>query len=101
MIPKVIAQGAVEATSLTPRPNTIVGFGHVSSRPAPDEIDLIVASNMPAREKLLRIRQVLELRAQVEAELREMAGDGTAEHEEAPAADAGASGENASETRQS
>lgn len=33
-----------------------------------DEIDLIYASNMSAREKLLRIRQVLELRAQAEAE---------------------------------
>lgn len=35
----------------------------------PDEIDLIYASaTMSAREKLLRIRQVLELRAQAEAE---------------------------------
>jgi len=37
----------------------------------PDEIDLIYASQtMSAREKLIRIRQVLELRAQVEAEAR-------------------------------
>lgn len=39
-----------------------------SSRSHPDEIDLIYASNMSAREKLLRIRQVLELRAQAELE---------------------------------
>lgn len=39
-----------------------------SSDQHPDEIDLIYASNMSAREKLLRIRQVLQLRAQAEAE---------------------------------
>jgi hypothetical protein len=50
-----------------------------------DEIDMIVASNMTAREKLLRIRQVLELRAQADAdELR------TAGQQQAPADEAGA-----------
>jgi hypothetical protein len=50
----------------------------------PDEIDLIYASQqMSAREKLLRIRQVLELRAQAEAEETRM-------HEAAPADPAGA-----------
>lgn len=43
-----------------------------------DEIDLIYASRMSAREKLLRIRQVLELRALAEAEEAER-------HKEAPA----------------
>jgi hypothetical protein len=37
-------------------------------RGQPDEIDLIYASQMSAREKLLRIRQVLELRALADAE---------------------------------
>jgi hypothetical protein len=51
--------------------------------PQADEIDMIYASRtMPAREKLLRIRQVLALRAQVEAEQTAM--------QKAPASDAGA-----------
>lgn len=41
--------------------------GDTSPRPG-DEIDLIYASKMSPREKLLRIRQVLELRALAEAE---------------------------------
>jgi hypothetical protein len=47
----------------------------------PDEIDLIYASSMSAREKLVRIRQVLELRAQAEAEEAQ-------QREKAPAAEA-------------
>lgn len=43
-----------------------------------DEIDLIMASRMSPREKLLRIRQVLELRVQAEAEEAQT-------HETAPA----------------
>jgi hypothetical protein len=51
--------------------------------PQADEIDMIYASRtMSAREKLLRIRQILALRAQVEAEQTAM--------QKAPASDAGA-----------
>jgi lambda repressor-like predicted transcriptional regulator len=55
-------------------------FAGVGARPSPprtdgplaDEIDLIYASNMTARQKLERIRMVLTLRAQAEAEEAEL-----------------------------
>jgi hypothetical protein len=77
-----------------PRPKTLHGGTRISAPAAPegelDEIDLIYASTMSAREKLLRIRQVLELRALADAE------DG-ATREEAPAVEAGADEEVAEE----
>lgn len=57
-----------------------------------DEIDMIYASNMPAREKLLRIRQVLELRAKADAEEAQT-------HGKAPAEPAGAEDRDTSESR--
>lgn len=64
---------APEATSTVPPPEDQA-----------DEIDLIVASKMTARQKLKAIRQVLQLRAQVEAEAAR-------EQKRAPAQNAGAS----------
>lgn len=63
-IPGTAASGP-EVHSATPGKAVLV---NMRSHIEPDEIDLIYASRMSAREKLLRIRQVLELRAQAEAE---------------------------------
>lgn len=63
---------------------------HVTAARAggPDEIDLIYASSMPAREKLVRIRQVLELRALAEAEEAQEREKAPAEAEAEEAQDA-------------
>ena len=62
---------------------TVGDHAHATVTRRADEIDLIYASKMSPREKLLRIRQVLELRVLAEAE---EAG----EREQAPAEEAGA-----------
>lgn len=82
-----LAQGSYPHGTVV-RPVTDVDLVPLSDNP--DEIDLIYASRMSAREKLLRIRQVLELRALAEAEEAER-------HKDAPA-EAGADEQ---ETRQS
>lgn len=70
-----------------------ITFARVGPPPAGelDEIDLIYASRMSPREKLLRIRQVLELRALAEAEEAQA-------REKAPAEEAGAEPQEAAET---
>lgn len=77
LLARIEAQGEGSAIPLPPTG---------ASGPQADEIDMIVASvTMSAREKLLRINQVLSLRAQVEAE--------QAATQKAPAQDAEASDE--------
>lgn len=118
LIPAVIEQRSKGLAGLIPPPPTVqgratltsvsgltVGPGieaHPGGHPIPDEIDLIMASQtMSAREKLLRIRQVLELRSQVEAELQEMVEAGAQEPKEAPAGEAETSEEDLPEVRPS
>lgn len=86
---------SVSGTSYVGATATAAGVGRVSATgfvtQGPDEIDLIYASTrMSAREKLLRIRQVLELRALAEA-------DEARKHEEAPTETVGAEPEEASQ----